>query len=118
MDSFIFLTEKKDERVKARTGTNESSQQEYTKHDNAASSMALTASHIITVMIDTKQHRKVMTADIPNAFVQMDIERKNKSKQTIIKIRKLCVDMLVNIAPQAKTSFMLKESTRYCMWRC
>jgi hypothetical protein len=31
-------------------------------------------SHIITALIEAKQGQNVMTADIPNAFVQMDVD--------------------------------------------
>jgi hypothetical protein len=41
--------------------------------DEAASPTAMTESIIITGVIDAKQHRDVMTADIPNAFVQTEI---------------------------------------------
>jgi hypothetical protein len=35
---------------------------------------------LITAMINTKQKRDLMTADIPNAFVQTDIDDKNHIK--------------------------------------
>jgi hypothetical protein len=69
MESLIFLTEKKDGKIKARTCTNGSTQQEYTNCDEAASSTAMTKFHMITAILDAKQGRNVMTADIPNAFV-------------------------------------------------
>ena len=49
----------------------------------AASPTALTESHLITAVIDAKQGRDVMTADIPNAFVHTDMINKNdKEKQS------------------------------------
>jgi hypothetical protein len=36
----------------------------------------MTESVMITATIDAKQNHDVMTADIPNAFVQVDIDEK------------------------------------------
>jgi hypothetical protein len=85
MESLIFLTEKKDGRIKARTCTNGSTQQEYTDWEEA-SLTAMTESHLITAVIDAQQGRDVMTADIPNAFVQTDIEDKPNGEKIIMKI--------------------------------
>jgi hypothetical protein len=40
----------------------------------------MTESILITTTINAKQKRDVMTADIPNTFVQMDIDKKNQIK--------------------------------------
>jgi hypothetical protein len=55
-------------------------------------------SHVITTVIDAKQKRDIITANIPNAFVQTDIKEKGNSEWTIMKIRGQLVNMLVNIA--------------------
>jgi hypothetical protein len=81
MESFIFLTEKKDGRIKARICTHGSSQRNYTNCNEAASSMALMELHLITAVINTKQGCNIMIANIPNAFVQMDIKQKPNSKK-------------------------------------
>ena len=86
MESLIFLTEKKDGRIKARACANGSTQREYTKRDEAASPTAMTESHLITAVIDAKQGRDIMTADIPNAFVQTDITAKPSGERIIMKI--------------------------------
>ena len=65
--------------------------------NEAASSIAMTESHLITSVIDAKQKRDIITADILNAFVQIDIENKTNNKQTIMKFRGLLVNILVDI---------------------
>jgi hypothetical protein len=50
------------------------STQQTTDRDKAASPMAMAELHIITAVIKAKQGCDVMTANIPNAFVQMDVE--------------------------------------------
>jgi hypothetical protein len=60
----------------------------YTERDEAASPTAMTESILITATIDVKQKRDVMIADIPNAFVQTDIDDKNhiEGQRIIMKI--------------------------------
>jgi hypothetical protein len=112
MESLIFLTEKKDKRVKARTCTNSSTQQEYTNQEEATSPTAMTESHLISAVINAKQSRDVMNTDIPNAFVQMDIEEKPNGEKIIMKIRKSCVDMLVYIFPNNYEAFIQCEGNQ------
>jgi hypothetical protein len=50
------------------------------ERDDAASPTALTESILITATIDAKQKRDVMTANIPNAFVQTNVDKKNQVK--------------------------------------
>jgi hypothetical protein len=102
MESLIFLVEKRDGRVKARTCANGSTQHAYMERDDAASPTAMTESILITATINAKQKRDVMMADIPNAFVQTIVEEKNqvKGEHIIMKIRGPLVDMLLEIAPE------------------
>jgi hypothetical protein len=53
----------------------------------------MTESHLITTVIDAEQKNDVITADIPNTFVQSKIENKSNGKQIIMKIREQLVDM-------------------------
>jgi hypothetical protein len=86
MESLIFLTEKKDRKIKARTCANGNIQHKYTKRNKAASSMVMTESHLITAVINAKQRHDIMTANILQAFVQMDTKAKPSSEQIIMKI--------------------------------
>ena len=115
MESLIFLVEKRDGRVKARACANGSTQREYMERDEAASPTAMTESILITAVIDAKQNRDVMTADIPNTFVQTDVDKKNhiKGEQIIMKIRGPLVDMLIEIAPEIyENTGPMKAKTR------
>ena len=116
MESPIFLTQKKDGRIKARTCANGSTQREYTSRYEAASPTALTESHIITAVIDAKQGRDVMTADIPNAFVQTDITKSKNEDRTIMKIRGQLVDILVKIAPEQYQDFVRFEGNQTILY--
>ena len=81
------------------------------ERDDAASPTAMTESILITATIDAKQNRDVMTADIPNAFVQMDIDEKNqvKGERIIMKIRGPLVDMLLELAPEVYEDYWTYE---------
>jgi hypothetical protein len=97
MESLIFLIENKDRRANARTCANSSTQQKYTDKEQAVSLTALTESYLNTAVLDTKQERVAMTANILNAFIQMDIEEKWNGEKIIMKIRRAFVNMLVDI---------------------
>ena len=73
LESLIFLVEKQGGRVKAQTCANGSTQREYSTQEEAASPTAATEAILITVVIEAKQRRDIMTLQIPNAFVQMPI---------------------------------------------
>ena len=105
MESLIFLVEKRDGTVKARTCANGSTQREYTSRDEAASPTASTDAILITSVIDAKQSRDVMTADVPNAFVQTDIEQ--TGEKIVMKIRGILVDMLVEMAPEIYQEYVV-----------
>ena len=69
MESLIFLVEKRDGRIKARTCANGSTQREYIAREDAASPTAATEAILITGVIEAKQNRGTMTNDVPNDHV-------------------------------------------------
>ena len=56
MESLIFLVEKHDGRVKARTCANGSTQHAHMEHDEVTRPTAMTISILITAVIDAKQN--------------------------------------------------------------
>jgi hypothetical protein len=57
-----------------------STQRENINQENATSPTAATESIFLTATIDAEEGRDEMTVDIPNAFVQTDLDlRKSKS---------------------------------------
>ena len=51
----------------------------------------------------------MMTADIPNAFVQTDIDKKEIGERIIMKIRGPLVDMVLELSPETYASFVAYE---------
>jgi len=107
MESLIFLTQKWDGRIKARTCANGSTQRGCIPKEDAASPTASTEAVILTGVIDAKQNRDVMTLDIPNAFVQTEIPE--GEEKIIIKIRRALVDILCEIAPEVYWNYVVKD---------
>jgi hypothetical protein len=110
MESLIFLVEKRDNTVKARTCANGSTQQKYMGRDKAASPTASTYAILNTAVIDAKQKRDVMTTGVPNAFVQTPIEQ--KGEKITMKIRGVLVDMLVKMNPELYRDHVIQSKTK------
>jgi hypothetical protein len=80
MESLLFLVEKRNGKIKARTCANGSTQREYIDREDATSPTAATEAILITGVIDAKQRRDIMTNDVPNTFVQTPIPHKMEKR--------------------------------------
>jgi hypothetical protein len=110
MESLIFLTEKRDETIKARVCANGSTQCAYIAREEASSPTAASEAIIITGVIDAKQNRDVMTLDIPNAFVQTEGDK------IIMKIRGQLVDILLELCPGVYDDYVLIEGKHIILY--
>ena len=61
-------------------------------------------------MIEAKQQHNIMTADIPNAYVQTDINQ--SGKKIIMKIRRELVDILVDVSPEIYSNYVVQKKVR------
>ena len=104
MESLLFLNEKRDGTIKARTCANGSTQRGYIPKEEAASPTVSTDSVLITGVIEAKQGRDVMIIDIPNAFVQTVFPEDDE--KVIMKIRGRLVDILVAIDPDKYSPYV------------
>jgi hypothetical protein len=107
MESLIFLTEKRDESIKAQVRANGSTQGAYIAREEASSPTTASEVILITGVIDTKQNRDVMTLDIPNAFVQTEISL--DGDKIIMKIRGQLVDILLELCPGMYDDYVIVE---------
>ena len=98
MESFIFMVEKKDGTIKSRTVANGSQQRSYTDKDASASPTTSIEAIMITAVIDAMEERDVATIDIPNAFIQTDVDEE-KDGVIVMKIRGALIEMLEEIDP-------------------
>ena len=97
LESHMFLLEKRDGRLKARTVAGGNKQRGYIPKEDASSPTVATESVLLSCIIDAEEGRDVAVIDIPNAFVQTRIE--DEKDMTYIKLRGALVDILVDIAP-------------------
>ena len=103
MESLIFLTEKKDGTIKARHCANGSTQRDYMTREDVSSPTVSTESTLLTAVIEAEEQRDVATCDIPNAFIQTDVEyMDSEGHRTIMKVRGVLVDILCEIDPVYK----------------
>jgi hypothetical protein len=107
MESLIFLTEKRDETIKARVCANGSTQRAYIAREEASSPTAASEAILITGVIDAKQNRDVMKLDIPNAFVQTEISL--DGDKIIMQIRGQLVDILLELCPGVYNDYVIIE---------
>ena len=89
MELLIFLLEKKTtNKIKSRHCANGSVQRQWMSGEDTSSPTVMTESVFLTSAIEAKENRKVVTLDIPNAFIQTPIEERDKDgDRYIMKIR-------------------------------
>ena len=107
MESLVFLVEKQDCTLKARAYANRSTQREYTSKDDATSTTVSTELVIVTNIIEVKQSRDVAIVDIPNAFIQIAIQKGNGQDRIMMKIKGKVIDILVEISPETYGNYVV-----------
>ena len=75
LESHLFLKEKRDLSIKGRLVAGGNKQRSFTDKSEATSPTPHTESVFITATIDAMECRDVAAIDIPNAFVQTDLQR-------------------------------------------
>jgi hypothetical protein len=62
------------------------------------------------VVVDAKEGRDVMTAGVPNAFIQTKMpEMKKGDERVIMKITGVLVDLMVELAPDIYRPYVVTE---------
>jgi hypothetical protein len=71
---------------------------EWVSKDDAASPTASLEGILLTSILDVKENRDVMSADIPNAFIQANLpDMQDGDERVVMKITGVLVDLLVEI---------------------
>jgi hypothetical protein len=100
MESLLFLTAKRDGRIKGRLVYNGKPTREWLSKEDAASPTASLEGIMLTAIIDAKEKTDVMSADIPNACMQTQMpETTNTEERVTIKITGVLVDLMDEIDP-------------------
>jgi hypothetical protein len=119
MQSLLFLTEKRDGTIKGRLVYNGKPTRAWLQKEEAASPIASLEGLLLTSIVDVKENRDVMSADIPNAFIQAHLpDTEDGDERVIMKITGVLVDLLVSIDPTKYGPFVVSEKgTKPYTWR-
>jgi hypothetical protein len=114
MQSLLFLTEKRDGRIKGRLVYNGKPTRDWLSKEEAASPTASLEGILLTSIVDVKENRDVMSADIPSAFIQAHLPAtEDGDERVIMKITGVLVDLLVSIDPTKYGPFVVaKKGTK------
>ena len=80
---------------------------EWLSREDSTSPTAMLESIMLTLAIDAKEKRDVMTADVPNAFIQTEIPEEDE--RVFMKITGVLVDMLVELMPDVYGPYVVFE---------
>ena len=72
-EAIMFLTEKRDGTIKGRTIYNAKPTREWLDREDSTSPTVSLESMMMIASIDSKKGRDVLTADVPNTFIQADM---------------------------------------------
>ena len=112
----MLVTEKErekdpDKRIKGRFVYDGSGTRDWISREDAASPTVSMESLVLTSVIDAKEERDEMTADVPNAFIQANMpEIEDGKERVIMKITGVMVDILIKLAPEVYKKFVILEN--------
>jgi hypothetical protein len=116
-EALMFLTEKRDGTKKGRMVYNGAPSREWTGKDDAKSPTASNESIMITAVIDAVEQRDIMSADVPNAFIQTHLPPTPKGvNRVVMKITGSLVDLLVEIAPEVYGPHVVYQNGRRVLY--
>ncbi len=107
----IFLKEKQDGNVKARSCANGSVQREHVAKEEAATPTVALESVFVTAAIDAKEKQKVVTIDVPGAFLHAS----NKD-YIVMKINGLLAELMVKMDPKIYRKYITIEKGRQVLY--
>eukprot|EP00804_Cyclotella_cryptica_P010749 CCRYP_005527-RA/>CCRYP_005527-RA protein AED:0.26 eAED:0.17 QI:0/0/0/1/1/1/3/0/840 len=105
LSSLMFLTQKRDGRIKERTCANGSKQRGYIEKESAASPTVSTDSLMITAAIDTVELRDIVTLDIPGAFLHADLD-----EDVIMVLRGELAELMAKVEPKLYRPYIITTS--------
>jgi hypothetical protein len=105
LNSLIFITEKRCGKIKSRACVDGSAQRAHAEKGAAASPTVMNDSIFITSSIDAHEGRKVVTCDIPGAFLHADLD-----EEVIMLLRGQLADLMVMVEPEVYGPYLTKSS--------
>ena len=106
LETVTIMLRKKNGTVKTRTCANGSVQRNWMSKEDVASPTAAPESVMLTSLADAIERRYVVSCDIPNAFIQADVDVKPGDPRIVLIIRGILAEMLCKLAPDVYTPYM------------
>jgi hypothetical protein len=118
MEALMLLTEKRDGTIKGRMVYNGKPTREWLSREDSTSPTVSLESLIITAVIDAYEGRDVMTADVPNAFIQtvMPQPTDGSDDRVCMKITGVLVDLLCKLDPTKYGPYVVFEKGRKVLY--
>ncbi len=107
----IFLKEKQDGNVKARSCANGSVQRAHVAKEEAAALAVALEFVFVTATIDAKEKQKVVTIDIPGAFLHA-----NNKDYVVVKMNGLLAELMVKMDPKIYQKYVTIEKGRQVLY--
>jgi hypothetical protein len=105
LSSLMFLTEKRCGKIKSKACVNGSTQRDYIPKETTASPTVMNDSVMITSAIEAHEGRKVVTMDIPGAFLHADLD-----EEVVMLLRGQLADLMVQVDPELYGPYLIKSA--------
>ena len=109
-DAIMLLEKKENKDPKGQMVYNGKPTREWLTREDTSSPTVSQESIMILAAIDAKEDRDVMTADVPNAFIQTPIDVETRDKRIIMKIKGQLVDLLCEIDINTYAKYVVYEN--------
>jgi hypothetical protein len=106
----MFLKQKRCGRIKGQGCADGRKQRVYKNKEDTSAPTVSVESLFLSCVIDAKEQRKVVTCDIPGAFMQANI-----NEVLHIKLEGPLAKLLTKVDPELYTKFLSKEGTKDVM---
>jgi len=103
----MLIEQKEGKQVKGRLVYNGKPTREWLSREDTSSPTVPQEGLHITLAIDAKEGRDVMSAEIPNAFIQTRMKVKVKDERIIMKVQGDVVEFLLKIAPHTYGGYVV-----------
>ena len=112
----MLIEQKEEKQAKGRLVYNGKPTREWLSREDTSSPTVSQEGLHITLAIDAKEGRDVMSADIPNAFIQTRMRDKVKDERIIMKVQGDVVEFLLKIAPQTYAGYVVYERSKKTLY--
>ena len=111
--ALMFVTEKRDGTIKARTVYNGKPTRVWQNKEDSRSPTVSLNGLMLTMCVDASEDRDVMSLDVPNAFVQTPMPpTEDGQERVIMKIEGELARLLAELDPQKYKDFLIYENGR------